>query len=917
MAKDSVSLIVQISADSKEFVQQMQDAIKVITDLAKQTSDATKELTKSVDDASDAIGKELPEAVSEGVDTAKVALDTLRDSLEEIPGVTETVADEVSGDFEKAGEGIDAVPDKMGTAADEIKVSADEIVKSVDTIPEATEGVAGEVAQDMSKVEEVIEKVPETAEATGKKLDGSTNIFRQAFDKIRNFITGLFNKNVKDMEKTADEAGKKVPNSFKTMSAQAGVFITALGAAVAALGSKITGFMKSTMTESVDFRKQMAGVFALIDPADRTPELMEELTEIAIRMRTEYGRTGDEVANAMAKAVGSGIEVGEMMAFMDSTARSAVGGMSDMEKITRVTSAVMKAYGYETAQTAEVQDKLAHAINIGVVEWSEMETSLGRLLPQAKMAGVSIDELMAMIVDLTLKGYPADQAMTSLGSAFVALQNPGEEAQDILSQLDVQLKNADGSARPFLEVMSELKEKMAEKGTLEIVDDKAIAQESKKLDQLVKKIDEVRKKLAGETDAKKKLALQEQLEQLNSSMTESRNRMQSLSSTIVDRLDESSQLAKVFNNEIRGTGAVLTLMSGEMQGVNTALDQMDNSAGAVNQQFSSFSDSGLLAMDQLSERSKVAREELGRVAFEVMAPLIEMLTSFLEHLRDWTANNPVLSATLMVIVGILGALLVVLGTIGALVASISALFTAFAGVAIGGILLVAAKIIGAIAVIWLLWEAVKWVWDNWGGIMKMLGVAWDYLVIAFQMGIDAIKGFFTGLWKFIKTGFTDFGDYIADIWNNFWDYLSIGWDGFKSSVSDVMDYVIHSISNMVEKAKGMLAELWNSVTSAPGKVWDTIKGLVGAGDDDAIPAMAKGGIVTRPTLALIGEAGPEAVIPLNGGGIPINFPGRDGFGSGGNNVSSNDTFNIYQQPGESAESLARRIADHKRIKRGY
>lgn len=31
-------------------------------------------------------------------------------------------------------------------------------------------------------------------------------------------------------------------------------------------------------------------------------------------------------------------------------------------------------------------------------------------------------------------------------------------------------------------------------------------------------------------------------------------------------------------------------------------------------------------------------------------------------------------------------------------------------------------------------------------------------------------------------------------------------------------------------------------------------------------AMAKGGIVTRPTVALVGEAGPEAVIPLGGGG---------------------------------------------------
>jgi len=38
--------------------------------------------------------------------------------------------------------------------------------------------------------------------------------------------------------------------------------------------------------------------------------------------------------------------------------------------------------------------------------------------------------------------------------------------------------------------------------------------------------------------------------------------------------------------------------------------------------------------------------------------------------------------------------------------------------------------------------------------------------------------------------------------------------------------------------------------------------LAGAG----IPAMASGGIVTEPTLALIGEAGPEAVVPLSGGG---------------------------------------------------
>jgi hypothetical protein len=47
----------------------------------------------------------------------------------------------------------------------------------------------------------------------------------------------------------------------------------------------------------------------------------------------------------------------------------------------------------------------------------------------------------------------------------------------------------------------------------------------------------------------------------------------------------------------------------------------------------------------------------------------------------------------------------------------------------------------------------------------------------------------------------------------------------------------------------------------------------------SIPKMADGGIVTGPTLAMIGEAGPEAVIPLSqmgrmgGGGVTVNVTG--------------------------------------------
>lgn len=55
-----------------------------------------------------------------------------------------------------------------------------------------------------------------------------------------------------------------------------------------------------------------------------------------------------------------------------------------------------------------------------------------------------------------------------------------------------------------------------------------------------------------------------------------------------------------------------------------------------------------------------------------------------------------------------------------------------------------------------------------------------------------------------------------------------------------------------------------------------------------IPAMAAGGIVTKPTLALIGEAGAEAVIPLNRNNTPtgntINLTVNAGMGADGNAI---------------------------------
>jgi hypothetical protein len=84
---------------------------------------------------------------------------------------------------------------------------------------------------------------------------------------------------------------------------------------------------------------------------------------------------------------------------------------------------------------------------------------------------------------------------------------------------------------------------------------------------------------------------------------------------------------------------------------------------------------------------------------------------------------------------------------------------------------------------------------------------------------------------------------------------------------------VNAINFIIRKWNGLEFKVPGFNVPGIGKI-----GGVTVGVPD-IPLLATGGIVTRPTLAVVGEAGPEAVIPLNragsmgmgGGGMTINI----------------------------------------------
>ena len=132
-----------------------------------------------------------------------------------------------------------------------------------------------------------------------------------------------------------------------------------------------------------------------------------------------------------------------------------------------------------------------------------------------------------------------------------------------------------------------------------------------------------------------------------------------------------------------------------------------------------------------------------------------------------------------------------------------------------------------------------------------------------------------------------FGALLVAAYKKFEPFRTVVDDVFGAIKWWVNNVTIPAVMTMLTVFKTVfngIARAWNSTVGKLGfSIPDWVPGIGGKGFQmPDIPMLANGGIVTGPTLALIGEAGPEAVIPLDrmgsmGGGanVTINVQGAD------------------------------------------
>lgn len=178
--------------------------------------------------------------------------------------------------------------------------------------------------------------------------------------------------------------------------------------------------------------------------------------------------------------------------------------------------------------------------------------------------------------------------------------------------------------------------------------------------------------------------------------------------------------------------------------------------------------------------------------------------------------------------------------------------------------------------------AIGWFREIAGKIVSALSTVAEKIMAPFRTAWDTVGGWidtamawFADIARRIGAGMSTVWEKVTTPFRTAFDTVS-GWvDKVVSWFSDIPRRIGSAISGLASVIYAPFKSAVNSIIDALNKVirgannleWkmpDLLGGFtIGLPDIPTIPKLATGGIVTRPTALLAGEAGPEAIIPLN------------------------------------------------------
>lgn len=322
----------------------------------------------------------------------------------------------------------------------------------------------------------------------------------------------------------------------------------------------------------------------------------------------------------------------------------------------------------------------------------------------------------------------------------------------------------------------------------------------------------------------------------------------------LDADQQAGILSKAFGGG-RSAGAIELLLN-NLDRVKQKYDLIDQGVNQFGTDATMQSETAAAQFAMAQAQMSDAMIKLGAALLPLIVTVLPKLVSVVTEAVGWFTKLPTpVQNSILVFLGLLAALGPVLLIVGSAISVVGTLITVFtaaapvvmaAGAAILGL---GAPILIAIAAVALLAVVV---YTHWNQIIDWTSNMMLTIADIWNKGWQGVSTFFGTIWSTIKTAIQDAITFIEGLLNKLFSTVS--------SITSKIMAPIQSVAGAVSGAAGFLG----------GAIGGTIK------------AFASGGIVTGPTLAMVGEAGPEAIIPLSAFSGGTSLRGAGGSASGGN-----------------------------------
>lgn len=324
------------------------------------------------------------------------------------------------------------------------------------------------------------------------------------------------------------------------------------------------------------------------------------------------------------------------------------------------------------------------------------------------------------------------------------------------------------------------------------------------------------------------------------------------------------------------------------------------------------------ALDTMKAIGSVAISTIGSQLAAYLAPALEKVVDWVGRLAQWlTTLSPEVLTVIGIIAAVVASIAPVLIVLGKLATGISAILNLanMLGVGIGAL---AGPVGIAIAIIAALIAIGVLLYKNWDTI---------------KAKATEVKNWVVAQWKALKAQ-------VAAIFNGIKAQAIAIWNGIKSAVSTAAKAIKSAVSGAFNSLKGTVSAAWNAIKNAITHPIQTAVGLVRAAiskikgiingahfslphiklphfsvsgklslKPPSVPHISvswykTGGIFDSPTIAGIGEAGPEAVVPLDQLWNKLDNIARAAAGG-----SEGVTINVYAAPGMDINQLTAAVEE--------